>query len=131
MTNNFFDVSQFSSNHGSMAKNFENSFQLTAAPGTVFGPQSANPSALGGALKSGAIPGGLMAASLNSSAVSAALGATAKQRPTSTQKSALMQAASSVNSSAAGKGAKKKGLVGGGAGLMRKSLNNAPTASSV
>lgn len=27
MTNNFFDVSQFSSNHNSIAKNFENSFQ--------------------------------------------------------------------------------------------------------
>ncbi len=26
MTNNFFDMSQFSSNHNSMAKNFENSF---------------------------------------------------------------------------------------------------------
>ena len=26
LTNNFFDVSQFSSNHNSVAKNFENSF---------------------------------------------------------------------------------------------------------
>jgi len=26
LTNNFFDVSQFSSNHNSIAKNFENSF---------------------------------------------------------------------------------------------------------
>jgi hypothetical protein len=30
LTNNFFDVSQFSSNHNSIAKNFENSFQFTA-----------------------------------------------------------------------------------------------------
>jgi hypothetical protein len=29
MKNNFFDVSQFSSNHNSIAKNFENSFQFT------------------------------------------------------------------------------------------------------
>ena len=30
MTNNFFDVSQFSSNHNSIAKNFEGSFQFSA-----------------------------------------------------------------------------------------------------
>lgn len=109
LTNNFLDVSQFSSNHNSMmGKNFENSFQFSNAfPG--------NNSALA-------------KASLNGSAV-------IKQRPTSTQKTSLMAAAvghSGNGSSAKGtSGQKKKGMLGAGGQPMRKSLNNAPTLSSV
>jgi hypothetical protein len=71
LNNNFFDVSQFSSNHNSIAKNFENSFQFSAGG---FLPNSGKQHAISGTTS-------LTAVSAN------------KQRPTSSHKSALMQAA--------------------------------------
>lgn len=83
MSNNFFDVSQFSSNHNSIAKNFENSFQFSVGG---FLPNSGKH---------------------NTSSGNAAISAN-KQRPTSSHKSALI-AAAVVSSNSSVKPIKKKG----------------------
>ena len=108
MQNNFFDVSQFSGNHNSIAKGFENSFQGFS----------------GGFLPNSNKVSGQNNSSLGGPSLSAL--SSSKQRPASTHKSALMAAAAAIggssNNSSAKITGKKKGT--GGSSGLRKSVNN-------